>query len=98
MVQLGHGILLESELSGFAHRTACIHIALIEVAMSVRPSVLMHGTTSRSVEVIGSLLNFCDSTCVVNMFLKNLGVFNLLCVIGDILLLTFWLLLIVVYI
>jgi len=39
MVQLGHGILLESELSGFAHRIACIHIALIEIPKSVRPSV-----------------------------------------------------------
>jgi hypothetical protein len=38
MVQVGHGILLESELGGFPHRTACIHIAFIEAAMSVRPS------------------------------------------------------------
>jgi hypothetical protein len=69
------------------------------LCLSVRPSVLTHGTTSRSMEVIGSLLNFCDSTCIVNiMFLKMLGVFNLLCVIGNILLLTFWSLIIDVYI
>jgi hypothetical protein len=50
-------------------------------------------------EVIGSLLNFCNSTFIVNiMFQKFLGVFNLLCVTGDILLLTFWLLVTDVYI
>jgi len=49
-------------------------------------------------EVIGSLLTFCDSTFIVKiMFQKFLGVFNLLCVIGDILLLTFWLLVTDVY-
>ena len=49
-------------------------------------------------EVIGSLLTFFDSTCVVNnMFFRKLGVFNLLCVIGDVLLLKFRSLVIDVY-
>jgi len=49
-------------------------------------------------EVIESLLNSCDSTCIVNITFKKIwGVFNLLCVIGDILLLMFWSLVIDVY-
>jgi hypothetical protein len=48
-------------------------------------------------EVIGSLLTFCGSTWIANIILKNLGVFNLLCVTGDNLLLTFWSLVINLY-
>ena len=51
-------------------------------------------------EVIGSLLTFCVSTSYTrskHYVLKNLGVFNLLCVIGDILLHTFWSLVVDVY-
>ena len=49
-------------------------------------------------DVIGSLLTFCDNTCIVNItFQKKIGCFKLLCVIGDILLLTFLSLVIDVY-
>ena len=50
-------------------------------------------------EVMGCLLTFCDSTCIVNKHyvLKKLGDFHLLCVTGDILLLTFLLLVTDVY-
>jgi len=69
MVQLGHGMLLESELGRFAHRTACIHIALVEVAMSVlRPPVRLDA--GNNFEVYGSYRKFvelCDSTCIVNI-------------------------------
>jgi hypothetical protein len=58
MVQLGYGILLESELGGFPHRTACIHIALIEVAMSVRPSVRLDAWNN--FEVCGNYRKFVD--------------------------------------
>jgi hypothetical protein len=46
-------------------------------------------------EIIRSLLTFC--TYSKEYILKNLGVFNLLCVIGDILLLAFWSLVVDVY-
>jgi dolichyl-phosphate-mannose--protein O-mannosyl transferase len=50
-------------------------------------------------KVIGSLLTFYDNTCTVNSMFQKMffDVFNLLYVIGDILLLSFWVLVIVVY-
>ena len=47
------------------------------LCLSVRPSVLTHGTTSRSMEVIGSLLTFCDKHLYSkHNVLKNFGCFQ----------------------